>query len=122
ASSEKSGRAAGIAHQTGKRGRSFHLRGPSAETDDRRISLSGDGRLPPRHHYRSGPTSPESAIATAEVHAGRRNDAGRDGERTTALALRDDSAPRLLQRGRNAKDHCAQFTPARGRDRRGRRG
>src|SRR5207237_671353 len=83
----KSGRAGGIAYEPGKRRRSLHRRDPSAATDDRRISLSSDGRLPPRHHYRSGTTSPESAITTAEVHASRRNDAGRDGERATALAM-----------------------------------
>jgi len=81
----KAGEAGGIAHEPGKR-RRFFITDPSAATAIEEI-LSGDGRLRVDNHYRSGPTSPESAIATAEVHAGRRNDAGRDGERAATFAI-----------------------------------
>ena len=105
---EKAGELAGLAHESGKRRRPFHRRDPSAPADDRRISLSRDGGLPARYHHRSGSAGAQSAIAIAEVHPDRRDDARGHGERAVAFAFRDDGAARLLQRGGDAENYSAQ--------------
>ena len=55
-----------------------------------------------------GPQARSLRLQPAEVHAHRRHDARRHVERALALAFRDDSAARLLQRGGDAKNHPAQ--------------
>ena len=115
---DRKGRRAGrFADEPGEGRCPFHRRDPSTPADDRRISLSGDGRLSARYHHRPGTAGAQSAAPVAEVHPHRRDDASGNGERAVAFAIRDDGAARLLPRGRNAEDHPAQRRAAQCRDR-----
>jgi len=82
---------------------------------------SGGWKIIARHHYRSGPTSRSLRLPTAEVHAGRRNPRGPEGERATALTLRDDRAPRYTapMRCKRSSPQCASPRSGNRRCRRG---